>query len=318
METPVVRVILPSCNRIALLGLAGLTLRSVGSVLPIPVLWSLLGPVAMSRSAWELSLGRPRFGEFRKLSGTPILPSGERLTRLALILGRTRLNLTKLLFLWPEWLARGRVVKCRITGADRLQAPGERGSPALLLTLHFGPMNILLNWLRARGHPAAMVALKGRRSIPWLRRHLAQLRDAPVGLAMLPSLIEVGQIWEMQSHLEASGILLVAVDGGYGRYHSSPVADGLALSMSTGALQLASLTGATVIPCLIRSGRLFSFTIHFGEPLPAADVADRTRHSVACDHLFREFLPILAMAPEECSYELLGSLRKQATEGAAI
>ena len=295
---------------------AGLVLRTVGGTAPLLLLGFFLWPVAMLRSCWELGPGRTRLADFRKLAGPPLLPPGESLTLRRLLLGRTRLNLAKLLFLWPEKLATSRGISCRVVGGDRLAAIEAAGGPAVLLTLHFGPMSLLLNWLRARGYPAAMVAVKGRRQdLSWFRRYLARRRDAPVGLETLPSLIEVGQVWEMRGHLDARGLLLVAVDGGHGRHAASPVADGLALAMNTGALKLAAMTGAPVIPCLIRSGPRFSLILHLGEPLPAAEVADKARYGDACDRLYRAFLPVLAAAPEECSYELLAALRRQAADG---
>ncbi len=286
-----------------------LMVRTVGAVLPGSMLWVLLWPVAFLRAAWELNWGRPTFAEFRTLAGPPLLPRGRALTSRRLLLGRTRLNLAKLLFLWPEKLASRRGATCRIVGADRLAEVGA-GGPALLLTLHFGPLGILLNLLRARGHPAAMVALKGRRQLPWYRRHLVRKRDAPAGLLALPSLIELGQVWEMRDHLDAGGHLLVAVDGGHGRHCASPIIDGLGLSMSTGALQLAALTGVPVVPCLIRSGPALLPDGPPGRALAADIVADKLGRPAACAHLLREFLPTLAAAPEECSYELLAALRR--------
>lgn len=290
------------------LNVSVLMLRTLGVVLPGSVLWPLLWPIAMLRSAWELGWGGPTFGEFRRISGPPLLPPGRGLTLRRLLLGRTQLNLAKLLFLWPEKLASGRGVPCRIVGADRLAGLGRVGSPALLLTLHFGPTGVFFNWLRARGYPVAVVAMKGRRRLPWYRRYLSRVRDAPNELVGLPSLIEVGRVREMRDHLDAGGLLMVAVDGGHGRHSCSPVVQGLTLSMSTGALRIAALTGAVVIPCLIRSGPLFSLTIHLGEPLAVETVANKVGHPAACQHLLREFLTTLAVAPEECSFELLDSL----------
>jgi lauroyl/myristoyl acyltransferase len=302
------------------LGVALLTLRAVGVVLPAPLLWLLLWPIAWVRSVWELVRGRPTVGEFRKLSGAPFLSPGSGLTFGRLLFGRTRLNLAKFLFLWPEKLASERGRHWRVVGADRLEALRSCGRPAVLVTLHYGPMGVLFNWLRARGYPVCIVAAKGRRKRPWYRRYLARLRDTRGGLESLPSLIEVGQVLEMRDHLAANGLLMVAVDGGYGRHSCVPAARGLALSMSTGALQLAALTGALVAPCLIRSGPLLSATISLGEPLAAESVADKSRHAAACDHLLRAFLPVLAEAPEECSFELLASLRRvdSAEESIAI
>lgn len=292
--------------RVGVIGVAVLCLRALGLVLPLAVLVPLLWPVAFLWAVWELSRGRPTFGEFRKLAGRlPPLPM-EGLTFRKLLLGRARLNLAKFLFIWPERLAAGREVASRIEGGDRLEGLGR--GPTILVTLHFGPTGVLLNWLRARGYPVAVVAMAGK-PLPWYRRYLIRKRDTPKGLGSRPSLIEVGRVWEMREHLEAGGILLLVIDGGSGRNSAAPIVQNLTLSMSTGALTLAALTGARVVPCLIRSGRNFSLTIRFGEPLEAASVASRSDHPAACDHLFREFLAVIALATEECSCELLAALR---------
>jgi lauroyl/myristoyl acyltransferase len=291
-----------------------LLLRTVGRVLPDRVLWLLLWPLAMLRSVWELCRAGPTFADYQKLAELTWLPRdrGARLRRL--LLGRTQLNLTKLLFLWPEKLASAGWAPCRMEGAERLQQLGRGSRPTILVTLHFGPTGILLNWLRACGHPAAMVALKGARKLPWYRRYLVGLRDRAAGLVGVRNLIELGEIMEMRDHLDSHGLLLIAIDGAAGRNSCYPAVGDFRLAMSTGAFRLAALTGASTIPCLIRSRPFFSFALHLGEPVPEADLLDRTRHAAACDHLLREFLPVLAKNPEECSTELLTSLGRPTPE----
>lgn len=291
-----------------LVGAVLLSLRAVGLVLPVPILATLLWPIALLRAAWELGWGGPACRQFRILSGPPLFPPGDGPAIGKLLLGRARLNLARLLFLWPERSTTERGFRCRLVGAERLEGLGTRG-PAILVTLHFGPLAILLNWLRARGYPVAMVVMKDR-PVPWYRRYLVRLRDTPTGLANLPSIIEVGQIGAMRDHLEAGRILIIAIDGGQGRHSACPSRESLSLSMSTGALQLAAMVGASVIPCLIRSGRSFSLTIHLGEPVDLSSITSRSGHPAACDHLLCEFLVVIAEAPEECSPELLVSFRR--------
>jgi len=291
-----------------------LLLRTAGRILPIPVLWLLLWPLAMLRSVWELCYAGPTFADFHKLAVLTWLPRDREARLRRLLLGRTRLNLTKLMFLWPDKLASPRWAPCRIEGAGRLQPVGRGSRPTILVTLHFGPTGILLNWLRACGYPAAMVALKGARKLPWYRRYLVGLRDRAAGLVEVRNLIELGEILLMRDHLDSHGLLLIAIDGAAGRNSCYPAVGHFRLAMSTGVFRLAALTGASAIPCLIRSRTFFSFALHLGEPIPDGDLLDRTRHAAACDHLLRELLPVLAKDPEECSVELLTSLWRPAPE----
>jgi len=61
---------------------------------------------------------------------------------------------------------------------------------------------------------------------------------------------------------------------------------------------------AVIVPCLWTAGPLFHVTMHFGEPVPDALVCDSRRHQAACDHLHREFLPVVRAFPEQ-SYPVL-------------
>jgi hypothetical protein len=178
----------------------------------------------------------------------------------------------------------------------------------ILLSLHFGPELILLNWLRSRGLPAAMVGGKGAKNSLAYRDFFRQCRDRAAGLEEIPNLIESGCIGAMYDHLAANRILIMDVDGAWGRHLAIPEVDGCGLITSTGPLKLAALTGAVVLPCLITSASFFGFTIHLGEPIPEVVSADDHQHTAACEHVLREFLPVLSAALEECTYTLLGRL----------
>jgi lauroyl/myristoyl acyltransferase len=296
--------------RDATLHLVLMTIRGAGKALPAWALLPLLWPIAWLRALHELGWGRPLAREYRPLAGPPLLPPGAILGRGRLLLGRARLNTTKLMVLWPEKLASARRFVCRVEGADRLAAIRAGDRPTLLVTLHFGPSSLFFQWLRARGCPVASVGSQALRDLPWYRRHLARLRDSRAGLTDVPSVIKLGQVWEMHDHLAACRPLMAAIDGGQGRHRGTAVVQGLALTISTGSFRLAALTEALAVPCLARSGPRGSMTVWFGEPVPANLVADPARHEAACAHLFREALPVLAAAPEECSYELLAALRR--------
>lgn len=291
-----------------------LLLRRIGAVFPTPVLWILLWPIALVASVWSLHRGRPRWTEFQELTRLPPFARGGEMSLGRLILGRTRLNLARLLFLWPERLAPGAGVACRISDAEGFERIERRDRPILLLSLHFGPCATLFGWLRARGTPVAVVSIDGRRKFSGLRGDLARFRDAGAGLERCPAIFEPGEVWAMRDHLAARGVLLVLIDGGWGGHAGSADVEGLSLTMNTGSLRLAAATGALVIPCLMRSGRFFSLTLSLGEPVPMELLQSRGGEAAARAHLLREFLPALVAAPEECSRLLLDAIHGSTVE----
>jgi hypothetical protein len=136
----------------------------------------------------------------------------------------------------------------------------------------------------------------------------------------IPPLIENGQVMAMREHLENKGVLIVATeDGGQGGRHATLQTSGqVGLAMMSSVCKLADITGARVIPCLIRARRFFSFTIHFGQPVPEADITDRTRHPAACRHMLEQFIPTLALAPGQCTDLLVNAIKPTADAGAAV
>jgi lauroyl/myristoyl acyltransferase len=180
--------------------------------------------------------------------------------------------------------------------------------PVILLSLHFGPPFLLTTLLRAQGLPAAIVAFSGMTSSTAYRRWFEKGPDRAAGLENVSRIIETGCIGEMYDHLAANRILIIDIDAGGGRHLATPHADGCGFIMSTGALKLAALTNAIVLPCLVTSAPFFGWTIHLGEPIPAISSGDEEQRMAACKHVLREFLPVLRNAPEECSSHLLERL----------
>src|ERR1700730_1668714 len=63
--------------------------RSMGRILPLPILWCLLWPLAFLRSFWELGYGGPTLKNFRAMGDW----LGKRSTFLRILAARSRLNL---------------------------------------------------------------------------------------------------------------------------------------------------------------------------------------------------------------------------------
>src|SRR5262249_9109641 len=157
---------------------------------------------------------------------------------------------------------------------------------------------VLRYWLRAFQKEAATVAVRPEGTRSHYRGYLDHLSDAASGLAGLPHLFDPGQIRQMYSFLQPHRILLIAVDGYRGRYLL--LSDGeICFRMALGAVRLAAKVNAVLIPGLICGERGLGVTVHFGTPVPAAEVTDKAAQKAACMHLLREFLPILRAHPEQ-------------------
>jgi len=284
-------------------------LRAAGQVLPLPILWLLLWPVALLLSIRPNPRYWPHLEELRPLPAGLRPSSGKKKRFWSLWCRRAQLKLTDLSFVWADRFGSPRWRWCRFQGAERLQLRGSGVRPVILVSLHFGPMRILGNWLRARGLPAVTAATVGTNNFTASRRYFHRLRDRVGGLGELPNLIETGHVGDMVDHLQAGKILIITADAGEGRHLTCPWVDGCGLVMHTGFLHLAALTGAVVFPCLITSAPFFGFTIHLGEPVPDSDPGSKDGHAAACEHILREFLPVLANAPEECTSVLFKRLR---------
>jgi hypothetical protein len=85
--------------------------------------------------------------------------------------------------------------------------------------------------------------------------------------------------------------------------------DGYGLQMAPGALRLAAMAEAVVIPCLIKIRPCLRSTIYFGDPLPHHVVSRRDRHPSACEHILRELGPWIAAQPEQSAPSLVRALR---------
>jgi hypothetical protein len=274
-------------------------LRLAGAVLPLPLLWGLLWPLAALRAAWQVGRHWPAPGQLLDSPlGLKAAPGWLRLLR-----RRAQLKLSDLAYVWGDRLAAPRWGHC--PARDRLTLLETRTHPVVLLSLHSGPAYMLVNWLRARGIPAAMVGGRGAKAtVAADRAYFTARRDRAAGLEGVSQLFETGDIWAIRDHLAANRVLIIDVDSGGDRRRAVPVVDGCGLVMSTGPLTLAAMTGAIVMTALVTSAPLFRLRVHLGEP-----VTDLRVPVAACEHALREYLAVMRSAPEEVSYVTLSRLR---------
>ena len=131
-------------------------MRAIERLLPVGALWIMCWPMAAIRAACQMMAGAPTISHFDWIPAS-LRPRTDRFGAVAqLWRERTRLILVRLMCLWPDRLTLGRWKdRCRCVGLERLERNHAVGRPVILATLHFGPIILLVHWLRARGLPAA-------------------------------------------------------------------------------------------------------------------------------------------------------------------
>jgi lauroyl/myristoyl acyltransferase len=291
--------------------LASEMLRIAERWLPIPALRVLLLPVALAMALRELT-SRPDF-LLRRLWALPKglrvgVPRGAWLWRIWT--GRVPLSMNRILVLWSERLREPQwSLECEIRGMELLQAALETGRPVILATCHFGDLTLLYMWLRSRGLQVAFLVARQRRGASPYREALDSLADRVNGLTGVPRLINADSLWDARDFLDRPGrILGIAMDGK--APHSVTVqGPSGAIRMTPGALRLAAVVNALVIPCLISAPQSLRSRICIGTPVPDADVACRDRHILACEHIVRELSGWIAERPEQCGKELISAFR---------
>jgi lauroyl/myristoyl acyltransferase len=292
--------------------LSEILFRQAERFLPIPLLLPILWPAAVIMGRRHVLRGSS-LGRLRRLPPAlrPAESPWQGMGRVCL--GRSAVYTTRMLSFWPERLREDRWRRrCEFLGIEHLDAALATGRPVILATLHYGDLTMLYHWLRSRGLAAAFMAARRRKREPEFRRRLDALADQANGLEGVPHLVYRDELWDARDFLDRPGrVLAMAVDGNTSR-DVAVTGPGYAIRVAPGALRLATITGATILPCLISSPGCLRSTIRFGRPVPDEDVTDRERHPAACEHIVRELIPWIAAKPEECGQAFLANFDGQA------
>lgn len=278
--------------------LAFYLLRFGERLLPQTLLSFFLWPLAV---IWGLS-------DFRKLgrvlSTRDRFPEPWRPGLVALFFRQGVLsNHSRFVYLWPDRLKKPDWRRrCRLSGAGYL-GQSMNGRRTILASLHFGPFETLPYWLRAHGLPSTV--LVGR---PAPRRRLKQRQYALSAPADVPVVMPVGETARMRQVLREVRHLIVMMDVDRGK-QISVLFEQYIFRLATGAIRLAAVTGAELIPCLIFETDTWEFTIHFGNPVPRQHLlAAAPNLEAAARHLLTEFLPIISRDPAQCGPRLLSCI----------
>jgi lauroyl/myristoyl acyltransferase len=208
--------------------------------------------------------------------------------------------------MWPDRLRAKRWEKrCRFEGEENLRASDEAGRGIVLASLHFGPFEILPYWLRARGIVTTSVRTKppdALKRLTDLQYSLTPPADVPVflyaeDLTPLPRFAHVRKI------LGPGRRLLVLVDPVRGLQVDVPFAE-RTFRMSTGAVRLAAMAGADLVPCLIAERSTWQFVVYFGKPVPREYLSKSPDMQAIGAHLLGEFSKVVSQYPAQSKMRL--------------
>ncbi len=218
--------------------------------------------------------------------------------------------------MWPDRLCAKRwLSRCRLTGEGNLiGAPGDRG--VVLASLHFGPYETLPYWLRAYGIAATSVRVRPPASLKSFTDYQCSLSPpahVPVFL-YVEDLIPLPRFSHVRKILGPGRRLLVMVDVAQGIQVDVPFEDRI-FRMSTGAIRLATMANAELIPCLIAEICTWRFAIHFGVPVPRQYLGKVPDMQAIGAHLLKEFSQVVSRYPEQCKMRLARAMWPPAENG---
>jgi len=270
-------------------------------LLPPSLLSLLLWPPA---AAWDLLQVRER----KPLTHWRRFPESWRPKRWRFVL-RQSLGLyhSQLFYMWPDRLCTKRWLnRCSLEGESNLNGLRERNRGVVLASLHFGPYEMLPYWLRAHGIITTSVRTRPPDSLKALTSYqycLSPPADVPIFL-YAEDLTPLPRFSHVRKILGPGRRLLVLVDPVRGLQVEVPFFEDRMFRMSTGAIRLAIMGDADLIPCLIAETSTWKFTIHFGAPVPR-HYLDRSPDMQAVGaHLLNEFSKVISRYPEQCKMRL--------------
>jgi lauroyl/myristoyl acyltransferase len=279
-------------------------LRLCERLLPTGGLSLLLWPPAV---AWDLAHLRQR----NPLTRWRSFPESWQPKRWRFFL-RQSLGLfhAQFLYFWPDRLCTARwLSRCRVEGGSDLTGSPNEKRGVVLASLHFGPFEVLPYWLRAHGIVTTSVRTPGPDSLKSLINYqysLSPPADVPVFL-LTSEMIPMPRFAHFRRFLGPGRRLLVMVDVDRGRQEHVPYENRL-FRMATGAIQLAVMANAKLIPCLIAETGTWKFAIHFGTPVPRNYLGNAPNMQAIGVHLLAEFSKVITRYPEQCKQRLLHAM----------
>lgn len=280
------------------------TVRACERILPPSMLSLLLWPPTAAFDLWQVRQRTP-------LSSWTRFPASWRPKRWRFVLRQAfGLYHSQIFYMWPDRLTEKRWrSRCKFEGLENLAPSVEANRGAVLASLHFGPFEVLPYWLRAYGITTTSV----RTSPPAILKKLTDYQfslspptDVPVFL-YAEDLTPVPRFSHIRKILGPGRRLLVMVDPVRGLQVEVPFGDRI-FRMSTGAIRMAAMADADLIPCMIAETSTWKFTIYFGKPIPRELLGKSPDMQAIGAHLLREFSQVVSRYPAQCKMRLSRSM----------
>jgi lauroyl/myristoyl acyltransferase len=215
---------------------------------------------------------------------------------------------------WPDRLCTARWrSRCRFEGRTNL-AGSRRDRGVVLASLHFGPSETLPYWLRAHGIVATTIrGFPNPDPLGGLTNYRCALNPPAEVPVFLPvnEMSPLPRFTHIRQFLGPGRRLLVEVDVDRGIQFQVRFEDRL-FRMATGAIRLAAMADAELIPCLIMETASWKFAIHFGIPVPRRYLGNSPDMQAVGTHLLGEFSKVITRYPEQCRLGLLSALSRVA------
>jgi lauroyl/myristoyl acyltransferase len=220
----------------------------------------------------------------------------------------------RLIYSWPDrlttpsWLGR-----CYLEGGRELIKARQSDRGVVFASLHFGPFELLPYWLRSHGIVTTMVRglapPNSLKSLTHYQYSLSPPAEVPVFL-LAGDMTPLPRFAHIQQILGPGRRLLLTVDANRGVQFEIPFQDRV-FRMASGAIRLAAMADATLIPCLITETAPWKFTIHFGTSVPQTCLGQSPDLQAAGTHLLREFSQVITRYPEQCRSRLLSAFSQR-------
>jgi lauroyl/myristoyl acyltransferase len=282
--------------------------RSAECTLPNQLLWWFLIPGACYLTIRQWRIQRSAIQQSREVysfrqSVTPKAWSTRRW------LSEIDANVASFHNWWPDRLGNERWRSCaQIIGEEHLDRALVSG-PVILTTVHYSDLRLLLYTLRSRKMTAAFFVQQNSKNACPVRAWIDELADAANGMSDIPAIFETNEVSQAHDFLIGrQRILGVAVDGSIRRAIS--VSDGdVQISLAPGALLMAKITSAQVIPCIISRIGGFRYAIRFSPPVSHESLVDHEDQKAAMDYMWGELRSVIWGRTEQCLPTLIARLR---------
>lgn len=197
----------------------------------------------------------------------------------------------------PQWLDR-----FTFRGPHELDELRKAERPIVFASMHFGPFEVLPYWLRAHG--VAVTALVGR---PVSQSAFKKWHRSLSAQVDVPLMLGVNEIAHIRQFLTPGRNLYVMCDVDRGK-QIDVTFDDYSFRFATGAIRLAAMAGAELIPCLITEKDIWDFEVWFGRSVPQTYLGHHPDLQGAATHLLKEFLPIVSQSPAQSGHRLVSCI----------